>query len=201
MFYSILRFFLNIIYLVFFRLSVVGLENIPIKGAAIVAGNHVSLLDPPTLGVACRKRPVCFMAKSELFGNPLFAFVIKSLGAFPVKRGTSDRAAVKTALAILSEGRVLGMFPEGTRGKDGILGRAGPGAVALAGRSGAPVIPAALLGTEKIGFKNPFPKLKVIFGRPLFFPDKTSDKAVLQERADQLMREIQFLLAAPNNFK
>jgi 1-acyl-sn-glycerol-3-phosphate acyltransferase len=194
-FYSILRFFLNIIYIVFFRLTVVGAENIPEKGAAIIAGNHVSLLDPPTLGVACRKRQVCFMAKSELFANPLFALIIKKLGAFPVKRGMSDRAAVKTALTILGEGRVLGMFPEGTRGRGGVLGQAGPGVAALAGRAGSPVIPAALSGTEKIGLKTPFPKLKVIFGRPLFFPDKAADKPVLQERADQIMREIQLLLA------
>jgi 1-acyl-sn-glycerol-3-phosphate acyltransferase len=194
-----LRFFLKVFYFVFFRLTVIGLENIPEKGAAIIAGNHVSLLDPPTIGVACRKRPVCFMAKSELFANPLFGFVIRKLGAFPVKRGMSDRAAVKCALKILSEGRVVGMFPEGTRGRGEVLGRAGPGAFALAGRAGAPIIPAALLGTEKISLKTPFPKLKVVFGRPLFFPGKAADKAVLQERADRLMQEIQFLLATHKN--
>jgi 1-acyl-sn-glycerol-3-phosphate acyltransferase len=175
------------------------LENIPEKGAVIIAGNHVSLLDPPTLGVACRKRPVCFMAKSELFANPLFAFIIKNLGAFPVKRGMSDRSAVKNALTILSEGRVLGMFPEGTRSQNGLLGRAGPGIFTLAGRAGVPVVPAALLGTGKIGLKTPFPKLKVVFGRPLFFPDKAADKSVLQERADRLMQEIQFLLTMHQN--
>jgi 1-acyl-sn-glycerol-3-phosphate acyltransferase len=198
-FYGVLRFFLNIVYFGFFRLTVVGQENIPAKGAAIIAGNHVSLLDPPTLGVACAKRAVCFMAKSELFANPLFAFAIKRLGAFPLKRGKSDHAAIKAALAILSEERILGMFPEGTRSRDGVLGKAGPGVAALAGRAGVPIIPAAVLGTEKVGWRKPFPKLKVAFGRPIIFSDSSADKVVLRQRTDRLMEEIRSLLASNSN--
>jgi len=192
-FYVVLRFFLNIFYVIFFRFKVVGSENIPKTGAAIIASNHVSLLDPPTLGVACG-RPIHFMAKSELFTNPLFSFLIRKLGAFPVRRGMGDYAAVKKALAILNGGEVLGIFPEGTRSKDGRLGKAGPGVMVLAGRAAAVVVPTAIIGTGKISWRNPFPQITVAFGRPLVFPEKTAEQVVLQQRAEQIMSSIQMLL-------
>jgi 1-acyl-sn-glycerol-3-phosphate acyltransferase len=195
-FYHILHFFFNIFYFLFFRLKVTGLENIPKKGALIIAGNHVSLLDPPTIGTACRPRRIFFMAKPELFANPVFSFLIRQLGAFPVNRGAPDRVALKKTLELLQSGQAVGIFPEGTRSQDGTLGQAESGVIALAERSGAMIIPAAVMGTQKVCWKTPLPKIRVAFGLPLAFSDRAADKSVLQARSVELMQNIQALLIA-----
>jgi 1-acyl-sn-glycerol-3-phosphate acyltransferase len=111
-----------------------------------------------------------------------------------VKRDATDRVAVKKALALLRDGHILGIFPEGTRSKDGTLGHPQAGVIALAEKGGAVIIPTAVIGTQKVSLKTPAPKIKVIFGKPLTFDEKTNDKQVLQERAEQLMQNIQTLL-------
>ncbi|MGB9867089.1 MAG: lysophospholipid acyltransferase family protein [Bacillota bacterium] len=126
--------------------EVVGAEHIPQQGPAIVCANHLHWLDPVL--IACYiPRQVHFMAKRELFQIPVFAQVLRALGAFPVNRGKADRSAIRTALAMLAEGKVLGIFPEGTRSSTGELGEFFDGTALLAFKSGAPVVPAAITGS------------------------------------------------------
>ena len=106
---------LNGIFYGFYRMHVEGAEHIPDTGAVIVAPNHKSSFDPPIVGVAIKNRLVHYMAKAELFKNPVFGWVLRKMGAFPVKRGTVDRMAIKQAVRELKNGHVLGIFPEGTR--------------------------------------------------------------------------------------
>lgn len=115
----------------------------------VVVCNHVSDLDPLVVGAALRRR-VAFMAKHELFRIPLLRWWVTACGAFPVRRGEPDRQALRTALDILKRNGVLVMFPEGTRGRDRTLRPPEPGAAMLALRSGAAILPAALLGTDRV---------------------------------------------------
>ncbi len=194
MFYELIRALFTIVRFFLFRLRVLGAENILANGAIIIASNHVSLLDPPVLGLACRKRQINFMAKSELFKNSLFAAIIKNLGAFPVKRGVTDRTAVKTALERLRQGAALGIFPEGTRSLDGKLGKAEPGVMQLALKTGAAVIPVAIDGTKELVWFNPFQRVTVVFGKPIYMPGNTDDKDTAQRLTEQMMKEIENLL-------
>lgn len=122
-------------------LVVSGLENVPAEGAAVVASNHVSTWDPPVVGVSM-KRKLEFMAKVELFEKPLFAAVLRGLRVFPVDRERNDIGAVKEALRRLREGRVIGIFIQGTRNAGDAA--ALDGAAYLAQTSGAPIVPTAI---------------------------------------------------------
>jgi 1-acyl-sn-glycerol-3-phosphate acyltransferase len=130
-----------------FRLRRTGHRHIP-AGGVILAANHRSFLDPFVVG-CCLRRPIYFVAKQELFRNPLRGWLLNCLGAFPVRRGESDEASVATALGLLARGQAVVIFPEGTRVRSGSLGepRRGVGRLALA--SGAPVVPIALTGTDR----------------------------------------------------
>ena len=194
MFYKLTWSFFKIIYTVFFRLEVIGLNNIPLDKPVIIACNHISNLDPPTIGVACKVRPVNFMAKIELFQIPVFAWAIRNLGAFPVKRGASDKNAIKTALDKLRNNLVVGIFPEGTRSKDGNLGEVGTGVMTIAAKAHAVVVPAAVSGTNKLSLTNPFPKIKVAFGEPIYLPEKIEDKEIFVEYTEKMMQQIKELL-------
>lgn len=126
-----------------------GKEKFPLTGPVIVAPNHLSNNDPPIIGFAL-PRHVSFMAKEELFKNPIFAAVIKWLGAFPVHRGGVDKIAIRRAREILKENKVLGIFPEGSRQKEGHLGRFHDGVASMALRTGTPIVPVAVIGTDKM---------------------------------------------------
>lgn len=154
-------------------LTVVGAENVPVDGPCLVAPVHLSHLDPPVVGCSC-SRAISFMAKEELFRNPLFARLIRSLGAFPVNRGGNDTAAIRLAIDILKEGRTLLVFPEGTRGNGQSMGEIKSGIAMLAKRSGAPVVPVGIAGThtmlaKKGGLQRSH--LTVVFGEPLIWSD------------------------------
>lgn len=142
MFYSIARELVRFAYHIVFRITVTGRENIPEeKGGYIIASNHVSNNDPPMVGITFRGK-YNFMAKEELFRlNPIFTWLIKRLGAFPVKRGAKDSSAIDNALASLERGRIFIIFPEGTRSKDGELGHAKSGVTIIAARAKVPVVP------------------------------------------------------------
>jgi 1-acyl-sn-glycerol-3-phosphate acyltransferase len=129
----------------FFLLRQTGKEHLPREGKVIVICNHISVLDPITLGVTL-PRPIHFMAKIELFKNPLIAKLLKSLNAFPVDRSRGDVASIKKAISILSEEKVFGIFPEGTRG----AGTMKEGAAMIALKSGAPVVPVYIEGRYKL---------------------------------------------------
>ena len=145
-------------------LRIVDVGNVPAEGAVILACNHAAYLDPPTLGCGLR-RPVAYMAKSELFHIPVLATVIRALGAFPVDRSRGDVAAFKAANEVLARGEVLGIFPEGTRNKNG-RGTPQLGVALLASRSGATVVPAYVSGTSQAKRRA---KVTVVFGEPFRF--------------------------------
>jgi 1-acyl-sn-glycerol-3-phosphate acyltransferase len=157
---------------VWFRLGIVGAEHIPREGAAIVAPNHKSFWDSFFVAAATR-RHVRYMGKSELFQGPWGRLLVR-LGAFPVKRGESDAEAVETARTILRQGGLLALFPEGTRVRDPEqLGSPRRGAGRLALETGAPVVPAAITGSERL-FLGPIPKPKrvqVAFAEPIAAQD------------------------------
>ena len=132
---------------IWFRLERQGRENIPASGPVILASNHRSFLDPFVIGV-CLRRPVYFVAKQELFHKRWQAWLLNSLGAFPVRRGESDEEAVATSKAVLARGDAVVIFPEGTRVRTGALGRPKRGVGRLSLETGAPVVPVAVAGSE-----------------------------------------------------
>ncbi len=191
MLYSILKVILPFMFRIFYRSEVHGQENVPKKGGVIVASNHISLWDPPYLGAFC-PRKVSFMAKKELFENKIFSALITDLGAFPVNRGTADRTAIKTALTVLKEGGCLGIFPEGTRSKDGKLGEPEQGIGLLAYKANVPIVPVAITGTNQKGL---FPKFTIRFGKPIVLPEE-KDKQLMASLPNTIMAEIKKLLEA-----
>lgn len=176
---------LHVIFPALFRLlgaKDFGAENMPQEGGVIVAANHMSNWDPPFLA-SFLQRPVSYMAKQELFEIPIFGTVIRWLFAFPVRRGAADRSAVKAAVKELRAGRCVGIFPEGTRSKDGEVHKFGAGVALLAAMSGAPVVPAAIMGTDKMKL------LKVAYGEPLRFEGK-ADREALDAFSQKIRKEI-----------
>jgi 1-acyl-sn-glycerol-3-phosphate acyltransferase len=156
-----------------FRMEGRGTEHIPREGPVLIVANHSSVLDPPIVGGVC-PRQLTFLAKAELFRIPGFGWLIRRLGARPLRREGADPSALRTAQRVLAEGRALLVFPEGTRGEEGILREAKPGAALLAVQSGAAVVPAYVHGTGRAwprGRRLPRPvKVMVTFGAPLRFP-------------------------------
>lgn len=141
-----------------------GVEQIPKEGAVIFAPNHKSNFDPPAIGV-CSPRVIHYMAKEELFKNAFFGAVLRYFGTFPVRRGTVDRAAIRQAMRELKKGNPLGIFPEGTRIHGSRIGPFHDGMASLALMTGTPIIPVAVIGTEKLPEKEG--PLAVIFGEPI----------------------------------
>ncbi|CCU79484.1 1-acyl-sn-glycerol-3-phosphate acyltransferase [Halanaerobium saccharolyticum subsp. saccharolyticum DSM 6643] len=148
--YQCIRLSLLAIFKVFFRIKVKGKKNLPDEGPVILMSNHISAYDPPLL-VAIFSRPVRFMAKKELFENPVMRFVLFLADAFPVDRSKNDITAVKKALSVLKDQEVLGLFPEGTRRAEGELGNPKLGSVMLAIKSGAPIVPIGIKNIKKEG--------------------------------------------------
>ncbi|WP_163537669.1 lysophospholipid acyltransferase family protein [Gracilibacillus sp. YIM 98692] len=167
-----------------YRVKVVGKENIPQTGPVIICSNHISNYDPPIVGMTC-PRDIHFMAKEELFENKIFGFILRNVHAFPIKRGMKDRNALRKGLDVLKEGKVLGLFPEGTRSKTGELkkGLAGAGFFAL--RSKAKVVPCAIIGDYRS--KEP---LYVVYGKPIDMNSIRNEKLSAQEVTDRIMDEI-----------
>lgn len=132
------------------KLNIVGKENIPATGPVILASNHRAHVDPPYLSMVS-DRQIYFMAKEELFTtNDRFGKFILQLGAFPVRRGEADRAALRMAISLLKQGHALAIFPEGTRSFDDTLLPAEKGFALIAKQTGAPIVPIALEGTHRV---------------------------------------------------
>ncbi|MGP4041354.1 lysophospholipid acyltransferase family protein [Gracilibacillus sp. D59] len=167
-----------------YKVKKVGIDNIPKEGPVIICSNHISNYDPPIVGITC-PRPIHFLAKEELFKNKIFAFILNNVNAFPIKRGMKDRNALRKGLEVLKEGNVLGLFPEGTRSKNGEIKRGLAGAGFFALRSKATVIPCAIVGSYKS--KEP---LIVIYGKPVDLEPLKEKKASAQEVTDAIMNEI-----------
>jgi 1-acyl-sn-glycerol-3-phosphate acyltransferase len=187
------HFLLNAVRPFFCSLRVEGAENVPRKGGVVLACNHPGGMDSFVLGHAS-PRQVYYMAKRELFNiHPVVTFLLHGIGAFPVNRGARDTAALKNGVNLLREGRLLGMFPEGTRNRGMPLRRGKSGAVRIALEADAPVVPVVVLGIPHLHehWYNPFNRTQVSvrFGKPLRFP---ADKA---EEVPEYTTEVMMAIA------
>jgi 1-acyl-sn-glycerol-3-phosphate acyltransferase len=198
MIYWIMRALFIVFFRVFGTWEVRGHEHVPQEGPVLIAPNHLSFLDPPLIGCALR-RPGWFMAKAELFRIPGFAWLIRGMHAYPVKRGAVDRPALKRTLEYLKEGEIVCVFPEGTRSTTGELGSIEIGIGMLALKSGAPIVPVGIRGTDRMLPRNAKwlhpAKIRVQFGPPLLVPPST-DGRTDREACQQIAHRVEVALRA-----
>lgn len=180
-----------------------GLANVPRSGPMLVVANHCSNLDPPFVGWAVGHRTgriIHFMAKEEMRRWPLVGWLGRNAGVFYVRRGEGDRAAQRLALDLLAQGRAIGVFPEGTRSRDGRLGEGRAGAALLAMRTGVPILPVGIAGTGRVfPGRSRWPhrsRITIRIGLPLTLPVRADglDRAALRSGTEQMMRAIAALL-------
>ena len=188
-----------------YSIRVEGLENIPKSGAAIVAANHLSFLDSFFIPLVIKRRKVTYLAKGDYFTSWKTAWFFNMVGQIPIDRsgGKKSEQALNTALGVLKEGKLLGIYPEGTRSPDGRLHRGRTGAARLAMAAGVPVVPCGLIGTDDVMPKSAkLPKLtgrtkvRVRFGKPIEtsrFAGQERDRFVLRSITDEVMYEIMLL--------
>ena len=181
-----------------FRLRARGLEHLP-EGGFVLAANHASNFDPWPLALPLfPRRQLRFMAKSELF-NPILKPILAGGGAFPVRRGEADLEAIRRAVELVREGEIVVMFPEGTRRRKGLRkkheARAHTGAARIALAAGAPLVPAAIKGTDRLSRLAP---LRVAYGRPIPLDDLRGQELspAAREATDRLMADIRELEAS-----
>ncbi len=171
------------IYKFIFRGNLIGRENIPQKGSFILVSNHGSLLDPPLLGHAV-DRNISFMAKSELFRIPLLGFIIKSCGAYPVKRGIVDKKTIKIACEKLSSNQSIGIFIDGTRQKNGRVNKPKQGAALLSFKNQKLLLPVAIINSHRLVKKKLFipffTKIIIKVGKPIYPPEGSSKKDLVE---------------------
>ena len=183
------------IFRILFRGKTFGNSNVPIAGPLVVVANHGSDLDPPILGHALG-RPISFMAKKELFLVPVLSYIISSCGAYPVKRGSSDREAIRIAINLLNKGNAIGLFLDGTRQSNGRVNNPMAGAALLAAKSGSNLLPVAIVNSHRAWGKSRWPRLVPIhlrIGAPIS-PPRSTRKIDLEETTNQLKEIINSLL-------
>jgi 1-acyl-sn-glycerol-3-phosphate acyltransferase len=167
--YLIGWFFFRIVFTIFWQLRIYGVKNIPKNIGVIIASNHLSLSDPLILGCAIPNF-IYYMGKKELFRNPLFAWLLKQVNTFPIDRTKSDIKAIRTTLKLLSEKKIVAMFPQGKRSKDidenSVL-KSGIGMLSCISQS--PIIPCLISNSNKL---NKFSKISIEFGEPIYPPEK-----------------------------
>ncbi len=179
-FYSIAAKILLGIFKVFTFFKAKGKENIPTEGAFLLCSNHRAYKDPILIAISC-KRKLTYMAKEELFKKPVLGWLIKALGAFPIRRGKGDAAAVMATLKIMKKGEATVIFPEGTRMKNGERKQINSGIIRLAIQCGVPIVPAYLTWNS------------VTYGSPINYEEyaeSVHDGDVMQSLADGLMDTI-----------
>ena len=182
--YLLARIFMTPFFLTYFRYARTGREHARLKGGLIVASNHRSFLDPFAVGGCLPwRRPMNYVAKVELFERRWQGWILSRLGAFPIRRGESDEESMQTARQIVERGGAVCIFPEGTRIRRGTLGHPKRGVGRLALQTGAPVLPAAVLGTEHVrrGWRIRPRKIKVRLGRAMTFPRAEEPSKALAE--------------------
>ena len=194
--YYIGRAFFRAVFRLMGRWRIYGKEDFPPSGGVILAPNHISYADPPLAGSAV-ERKTWFMAKSQLFEIPILGPILPKVCAFPVKRGKPDRNALRTALELLAAGEVVVVFPEGTRSPDGELQQPELGVALLALRSGAPVVPMGLIGSDRLLPRHSpiprFARVSVRIGKPLYFDRQQSPS---RESLESVAKEVMSSLAA-----
>jgi 1-acyl-sn-glycerol-3-phosphate acyltransferase len=205
MMYWVFKAILKPLLLLIYGIRVEGLENVPRKGGAIIAANHVSFLDSFFIPLVIRWRRVTYLAKADYFKSKKTAWFFRSAGQIPCERegGKKSQQSLEIALDVLADGNLLGIYPEGTRSPDGRLHRGRTGVARLAIAAGAAVIPCGLVGTDDVMPKNrKFPRLLnrgrrieviVRFGKPLDFSryaGQERDRFVLRSITDEIVYEI-----------
>ncbi len=195
--HHILAWLCRVLFKVYGRWKVLGLENVPRTGSIVFAANHASYIDP-ILGWAAiyGTRRMWGVARSELWDNKILAYLLEAIRVFPVRRNTADRGMLRKAFAVLERGDTIGIFPEGTRTFDGKLNPAQPGLALMVQKYHCPVVPSALIGTfEMLPRKQKRLKrvpLRVIFGKPIYF----DENATREDITTRTMAEIAALLTA-----
>ncbi len=197
-FYYVGRVIVRMLLFLLTRRQVKGRENIPRQGPLLIISNHLSLVDPPLLDASLDRKRI-FMAKKQLFRFRLIGYLVRGFGAFPVHRGQLDRQALRQAYQVLADGLALIMFPEGMRSRRGQLRPAFFGAALIASRSGAPILPIGISGTEKLERLSWWwrrPKITVNIGHPLHLPPPRSKltRVELAELTHSIMQHIAELL-------
>lgn len=185
-----------------FRVQVEGIEHVPRSGAVILAPNHRSFLDSIFIPLVVPRR-VTFVAKADYFDSWKTAWFFRGLGQIPIQRegGSASERALASAMEVLDGGDVFGIYPEGTRTRDGLLHKGHTGVARLALRCGAPVVPIGLIGTDEvqpIDRKLPvfFKAITIRFGQPITvdrFAGRENDRMVLRQLTDEIMFEIREL--------
>jgi 1-acyl-sn-glycerol-3-phosphate acyltransferase len=196
--YSLGEFLVALWFFLFTRRIVTGKTNVPRCGPLLVVANHLNNADPPLIGI-CLGRKARFMAKEELFANPVAGFLLQSVGAFPVNRKRPGRNSLQDADQALVEGYPLVMFPESTRSRTGKMKTGLPGAAAVAIKNGVPVLPIGITGTEKL--KGVFwwltrPTIKVNIGKPFKLTSEAEKptKEELSTLTGTIMKNIALLI-------
>lgn len=199
MMYFLVRNFLRLFLLIFMDFKVHGAERVPKKGAFILAGNHVSHLDPPAFSSAS-PRALCFMTRKTLLDKGVLGWVLSLCNTIPVRRDEADLAATRKAIRLLKSGKPIFIFPEGTRSETGEMADAQPGLGYLSLLSNTPILPAYVAGTDKAMPKGShrikFGQVSVYFG-DLIEPQKlglpSDRKEAAQKLADHVVEEIKRL--------
>lgn len=176
------------------HLKVDGSERVPSQGGLLVISNHIASADPPILGCVF-PRPLHFMAKAEWFRHRFLGWLARQFLCFPVVRHTPDRGALRYTLDLLEKGRAVAIYPEGTRTPDARLRRPEAGVGFIARHSGAPILPVAIWGSEKVlpkGRSVPYPaRTHMVYGATFHLPDAAMSH---QEAADYMMARVAELL-------
>jgi 1-acyl-sn-glycerol-3-phosphate acyltransferase len=172
-------------------LRVYGTENVPLKGGLVLALNHFSWIDPAAFGAAS-PRTIYYMAKVELHRMPWMGQLIRSFGAYSVRRGESDREAVRLSRELAAEGRAVGLFVEGTRQTSGVPGEPKPGASMIALQESVPVVPAAIHGSQFWQLGN-FHPVSIAWGEPMIFESLPKNGKGYRQASAEIQAEIRRL--------
>jgi|SRR5579859_2881587 len=196
-FYETCRTIVRLAVLLLVRLRVAGVQNVPKTGPVILVSNHLNWTDIPMIAVRVMRR-THFMAKSELFQKAAFKWLVVGLSAFPVRRGEADRQAIKQAEEVLKAGQVLVIFPEGTRSRKRVMKEGLAGVALIALRSGAPVVPVGIYGSEKFKPWHIWPfrtRITLTYGKPFTLTrEGKRGHTDLQAQLEVIMRHIAELL-------
>lgn len=188
--YDFLRWSFDVLFRLLCRAEFSGIDNIPQEGRVILAANHMSNADPPLIGCHLPRR-INYICKEELFHVPVIGWVLHTTKTIPIKRGTGDRGAIRAAQQALRAEQQIALFPEGHRAKNGHMRKAQAGVGLLAALSGAPVIPVAIIGTDKLLANGGFlPKLRVIYGEPMYYTGDKKDKEAMAAFAQSILDRV-----------